>query len=529
VEIRYLLQLLREYRRLIALSAGIGCLLALALAYVVPEKYEAETKVLIRPRKAAAEDQAMKSLMDYPVSFNIPVDTMAKTYAEVMGSEAVAARVVDALHLDTLKPPPEPRWWKRWYREARDLAKLALVRTWEFLRYGRIEQKDPHQEAVEKVMKGLKAKPITDTFLFSLKASNADPEMAARVANAAAQAFIDYTRQARMDEEGTGARDIRQRLAVVRGELDGARGRLQEFGEGTTAASIERQLQLRLDELSKFESSRAAITQQLSGLQAETATLRQQLAAQSSSVHVSTTAARNPAAVEIEDALTKAQVEYAGRSKTLLPDHPRMLELKGQIEEAQQRLAAATQKVPERDTSALNQTREQINQRLLDRMAQASAASAQLHAIDDTIARYRRDVDSLTAQKVELTRLTLDLDVRETEYRLLSKEEAQLSLAAIQQLGEIRQLSTAVPPVYPARPIKIYYAVAGLSLGFILALFAVLLMDYADPRVHDFDGLTVAVPEIPVVAVVPHLRPTGLLSVQPSPAPMRGAGRGAPS
>src|SRR5262249_30839780 len=160
----------------------------------------ASTTVLIRPRKEPSENPATKNMMDYPVSFNIPVDTMSKTYAEIMGSEAVATRVVDLLHLDTSTPPRDPRLWKRLLQEGRDQAKLAAGRTWEFLRYGRLEPIDPYKDAVANVIKGLKATPITDTFLFSLTASATDPELSARIANTAAQVFIDYTRATRMDE-----------------------------------------------------------------------------------------------------------------------------------------------------------------------------------------------------------------------------------------------------------------------------------------------------------------------------------------
>lgn len=501
MELRYLLHLLRQHRRLLLTSSLCAGLLALLATYVLPEKFEASTTVLIRPRKGATADQA-KSIMDYPVSFNIPVDSMSKTYAEIMGSDAVAARVVDLLDLDTLQPPRDPRWWKRAYQVTRDYAKLTAVRTWELLRYGRLEAKDPYREAVDRVRDNLEARPLTDTFLFSLSAVNTDPEMAARIANTAAEVFIDYTRQARMDEEGTGARDIRQRLGTVRDELDAARARLQAFGAGTTAASLDRDLQLKLDDLARFEASRAAVSQQLMGLRAEAATLRQQFEAEDGAVRVSSSVARNPVVTEVEMALARYQVEYAGLSKTLQADHPRMRELAAQIDEATRRLAAAAPQVPDRDTSGLNHTREQINQKLLDRVAQRDAAVAQLGSLDRTIATYREQVASLTAQKAELSRLTLDLEVREAEYRLLSHEEAQASLAAIQQLGEIRQLHAAVPPVYPEGPIKVYYAAAGLAMGFLLALFAVLVGDYADPRVRDVEDLSASL-RVPVVAVVP--------------------------
>lgn len=135
MELRYLLQVIRGNRRLLAGAAILAGLLALAATYVLPETFEASTTVLIRPRKGPAGDQTSKSMMDYPVSFNIPVDTMSKTYAQIMDSDAVASRVVDILHLDTAKPPRDPRWWKRAVQVSRDRAKLVMVRGWEFLRY----------------------------------------------------------------------------------------------------------------------------------------------------------------------------------------------------------------------------------------------------------------------------------------------------------------------------------------------------------------------------------------------------------
>jgi uncharacterized protein involved in exopolysaccharide biosynthesis len=506
MEIRYLLQVLREYRLLLAVSALVAGLLALGATYVLPEKFEATTEVLIRPRTVPSADQAQKQMMDYPVSFNIPVDTMSKTYAAIMTSEAIAIRVIDALGLDDLTPPRDPRRWMRAVKSARDYVKLGVVRTWEFVRYGRVEQQDPYRETVENVMKGLEASPITDTFLFTLTGRARDPELAAHIANTAADVFIEYTREVRTDEDGTGVRDIRRRLETVSAGLSRARTALQEFGEGTTAGSLDREIQLRVDERSNFEAEREDLRREVGGIEAESGTLEEQLAAERESVPSRSTVARNPVVAEIETLLARSEVELAGLSSTLQPDHPRMRELSAQIDEAKRRLATERHKVPDTDTSEINQTREQINQRLLERRARRSAAVASLTALDRTIREYRDDIAALTAQKGDLAQLLLDIEVRENEVRLLNREEAEASLSVIQQIGEIRQLNLATPPVYPSGPIKIYYTVAGVVMGLLLALTAVLLLDYTDPRVRDADELQAAF-GVPLLGVVPHAAP----------------------
>ena len=88
----------------------------------------------------------------------------------------------------------------------------------------------------------------------------------------------------------------------------------------------------------------------------------------------------------------------------------RMRELKAQIDEGRRRLAAAQPQVPDRDTQARNQTREQVNQRLLEQTAKQKGVSAHRTALDRTIAEYRTETNGLTKQKGELARLALDVE-----------------------------------------------------------------------------------------------------------------------
>lgn len=503
MELRYLLVVLRTYARFIVTAALVAGALGLAATYVLPEKYEASTTLLIRPRREPALEATSKAMMDYPVSYNIPVDSMSKTYSEIMRSDAVATRVVDQLHLDTLKRPPDPRWWMRTIEWTRDHARLAMLRSWEFVRYGRLEAKDPYWEAVGKVQDGLAATPLTDTYLFSLSASASDPALATRIADTAATVFVDYTRQARMREEDSGADDIGRRLSSVRADLQAARARLSGFGDGTSAASLDRELQLEVEALAGFRTEREQTVSRLKALNAEVEALSTQMARLSATVPTDATRARNPVVVELEATLARDEVELAGLAETHQPAHPRMKELEAEIEETKARLAGARPVVDERTTSARNPLRDTVEARLLDRTATRDAQRAHLASMDASAAKYQQELAALTGQKADLARLTLDVEVRENEYRLVSQQYAEARLASVFRVAEVRVLHTAVPPVYPVRPIKIYYVAAGLALGFLSALMAVLLFDYADPRVRTLDGFA-ALPGTPVLAVVPH-------------------------
>ena len=450
MELRYLFAVIRTYRRFIATAAVSACALALLATYVLPETYEASSTLLIRPRREPATTASSKAMMDYPVSFNIPVDTMSKTYAEIMGSEAVATRVVDILHLDTLKPPQDPRWWMGSLRWTREHARLALVRGWELARYGRLKTKDPYWEAVAEVRKSLTPRPVTDTYLFDLNASANDSALAARIADTAATVFVDYTRNARMAEEGSGADDIARRLDTVRTELASARERLQAFGVGTHAASLDRELQLKVEAVAGFQVEREQTLSRLRTTEAEVTALTSQLGAQTATVASSSTVARNPVITELESEVARDSVELAGLTRTYQDSHPRVKELRGKIEEARARIGAAQQEIGERNTLTRNPLVENIEGKLLDRSATRDAQRAHLAAVDASLSRYQKELDELTGQKADMARLALDVEVLENEYRLGNQQYAEAKLASVLQMSEVRVLHAAVPPVYPS-------------------------------------------------------------------------------
>src|SRR6185436_3412530 len=102
-----------------------------------------------RQRSFAPSGAESKATLDYPVSFNIPPGSVSETYATIMTSPAVAKRVVEILGLDRPVPPQDAPFFTRFYRSAKDMARQTVSVTWDFLRYGRVEKKDPYWEKVE--------------------------------------------------------------------------------------------------------------------------------------------------------------------------------------------------------------------------------------------------------------------------------------------------------------------------------------------------------------------------------------------
>lgn len=281
MELRFLWQLCKAHWRFITVTTVVATVLGLGATYVLPESFEASTDILIRPEQKPSFQQgtAAGKTMDYPVSFNIPPDTMSDTYGAIMSSTEIARRVEDRLQLHTIQEPWPEQWWLQALFTVRDWARVAVFSTWDILRFGRVEpQLPPYWRTVKDIRDGLDASTVGKTYIFTLTATWSDPDIAVKIADTAAQAFVEYSREARTREEGTSAGLLAEQVEEIEGKLAAARAELDAFKRESGTESLDQQLQLRLDGIANFESEREQARKELAEVDAELAEMAQLLA-----------------------------------------------------------------------------------------------------------------------------------------------------------------------------------------------------------------------------------------------------------
>lgn len=272
MELRFLWQLCRAHWRFIAVTTVVATIMGLGATYVLPESFEASTDVLIRPESKPSFQPGSPAgkTMDYPVSFNIPPDTISDTYGAIMSSTAIATRVEDQLQLHTMKETWPEQWWLQALFTVRDWTRVAVFSTWDILRYGRVEpQLPPYWHSVKDIREGLEAKTVGKTYIFTLTATWSDPDLAVKIADTAAQAFVDYSRDARTREEGTSAQLLGEQVKSTAVKLAAARTDLDAFKRETGTEALDQELQLRLDGVARFENEREKARKELAEIDAE--------------------------------------------------------------------------------------------------------------------------------------------------------------------------------------------------------------------------------------------------------------------
>jgi uncharacterized protein involved in exopolysaccharide biosynthesis len=242
---------------------------------LIPEKYDASAIILVRPHDQIKiePNNASKEFLDFPVAQTPVVETASKTYIQIIQSTALLSEVVRELKLDQKPPKSETEGGtvfeqiyasiKALYDDIAPYLRDAVA----IVRFGRLLKEDPFTKAVKDVSKGLVLKSYEDTYVFEIKYSDSDPQIAADVANTTARLFIGFMEEMRSSEAKDSADHLKSELEKSRQRLTDVRQMLRDYKEShqTFLYQPEYDAKLRVIsdltvELAKLDESLAAGT-----------------------------------------------------------------------------------------------------------------------------------------------------------------------------------------------------------------------------------------------------------------------------
>ncbi len=268
MEFYRLWRIILGYRLMIAVITITGTLTAIAATYALPSSYEASSLVIVRPEeklRLSPNQGQGKEVLDFPVSQAAPIDAPSKTYMEVLQSEAVAARIVTALHLDA-EPTISTSGLARLRDEFRQWVKETIRSSRHIVRYGRVIPASRFERAVEDLREYLTLEVKKNTYAFSITYTSTNPQEAAAVANKAAEIFLAHNAEAYRSEAETSSKFIEARLLESETILRDARDALQRFKHQAGVFAIGDEYRERIKVISSLEVDKESAQARLAGL-----------------------------------------------------------------------------------------------------------------------------------------------------------------------------------------------------------------------------------------------------------------------
>lgn len=419
----------------------------IVVSLLLPPQYSATTTVVVDTKSPDPIASALSS-----ATTSIPNSTLSlATEAEIIASERVARRAVKILRLD------ENEEVKKLWTDATG-GKGALD-VW----------------AGELILKKLSVKSTAQSNVLAIKFVGADPDFAAAVANAVAQAYLNVNLELKVDPAKHYAEWFAQQELAQRESLEKAQAAMSKFQqEKGIIAPIEQQ-DIENTALSEIE-------RQLSAALGESADL---LSKQNSGddVNALPEVMNNSVLTNLKNELSRHQAKLQEAAGNLGRNHPQYQRMESEIEAIRENLRIETGNVIKSFGASLGAR----SRKVVELRAAYEAQKRKLLRI-----KYDRDQLALLQGEVETAKKALAAIQGRYEQANLVSQNTQTQVAI---------LSAAVAPLEPSVPKPLLYTLLAIPLGLILGAVAALALEQYDLRIRCAEDLA-AMLQAPVLGAV---------------------------
>lgn len=412
ISLREYIEVILRGKWIIAIFTAVCILLSsLYAVFIMEPVYNAKTVLMVSPVNIkSAEDKENKfselvdSLSQYP---QMTLDT----YKEQIKTPAVLNAVIKELKLD-----------EKYEMTRSDLASI-------------IEVESPK-----------------NTNLIYVNVKNADPQLAADIANVLSNKYVDFISEKLQQQTGKSAEFITKQLEMEKQNLEKATQELTAFlAKPRGVDELKQELNSKLTQLTEFKTKVTQVKIDVESTSGALAKARQALETTPKTIKTTKSLASDPL-------MSQVAVENSGSQL--------------------------------KNLAGLQMTDEQLN----------PAYTSLLTAVKNyeiTLAQYTTQLDSLKreieARQKEIEQLQAELAEKENQFEILNHEvelakqtrdayQQKLKEANIKQSAEIGRssvivVSDALPPARPVSNKKLIVAIAGV-LGIMISVFAVFFMEY---------------------------------------------------
>jgi chain length determinant protein EpsF len=450
-------QILAILRARAWLVLGVLCaVMALVgtLSAVLPERYVAAVSLVVDTKAADPVTGALLPLQMLPGYLSTQLD--------IIKSHSVALKVVDRLRLTELAAIRE--------QFQADTEGAGSIRDW----------------LADRLLRQLDVRPSRESSVIDIAYSSSDSHVAAEMANAFADAYVQTSLELKVDPARRQAGWFEEQVAELRKALESAQQRLSQYqSEQEIVASA-------VDRIDLENARLAELSSELIGAQ--------------SAMYAAGTRQK-----QMDDAIGRDRLDE-------LPDilgNPLVQSLKAELGRLEARLADIGSRYGTNHPQYVGAAaeRDSLREKLATELAtargsidqSAQIADRQVGTLQEAVEKQKARVLELNRQRDALSVLTRDVESARSAYDTAMQRKAHLRLESEINETAIAVLNPAVPPLRPAFPmLTLNLLVAGV-LGTLLGIGAALLVEVSDRRVRLTSDL-VEIGGVPVLAVLKRAR-----------------------
>jgi capsular exopolysaccharide synthesis family protein len=457
-------QILRDKQWVVAGIAATVFVLALVFTLLATPIFRASSTLQIERDTMKIVDVAGLTPAESPMDRDF-----YQTQYELLQSRSLALRVVQDLKL--VEHPQ--------YAEAIAAVDEGLDEKGEKAAPAR--QQARTRALVEPVIEALTIEPVRNSRLVRVNFDSPDPALAARVANAYADAFIASNLERRFDASSYARKYLEERLAELKAKLEDTEKELVAFATSEQIVSVgEDQPSLSAQNLSQLNASLAAA--QDARIKAEAA-WRQATAGSGLGLPqvVASQLIQN-----LRESRSLLAAEYQQKLRTYKADYPDMQRLSGQIAETDKQIAGEIANI----RAAIQ--------------SEYDAARQQESLLEGRLGGLKGDVLDLQGRSIQYNILKREAETNRELYDGLLQRYKEISVVGNVGTNNISVIDRADVPERKHSPRLSLNLAVGLLLGMFAGVLAAFLLHHLDRSIHSPQALQVLV-KAPVLGAIPKL------------------------
>ena len=310
--------------------------------------------------------------------------------------------------------------------------------------------------AAVRIQGAVTAAPIAGTNLVELAYVGRDPKVTADITNALAEAYIDWSVEAKFQVVGQASRFLSTQIEQLKSDMEQKEGQLHTYGMEKDIVSVDPKSNVTLQKLEILNHDYANAVSDRVGKEARNYELQ-------SSARESIVAASDPAVAQLRADLGRLQQSYDQKLQMFKPEWPAMKDLKYQIDNTQKALANAV-------NVGAARVREDARRELVT--AQRREQSAR-----DELDSQKREAMQLNGNAVEFNNLRNEIETKRNLLETLQKRQAETEVTARlrgEHVATVRVVDRALipgKPFVPSYPSNLWNGLmGGLMVGLVLAV-----------------------------------------------------------
>lgn len=361
------------------------------------------------------------------------------------------------------------------------------------------------------INKNLSANPLAETDFVSITFASGQPSLSATVANTAAKVLQENNLEIHRQEYANLKKFIESQIGVVSEKLRNAEDTLSNYKQDESISSIDEESREILQRVTQLEVLLNRVSATLYATQQKHATINKQLDSQKQNLSKDVVRISDPLTIKLKEKLVDLNIQYSDlHAQGLAEDHPKLAELRREMEQARQKLVQTTMDILEDGTlqgmiDPISQLKENLEESIRLEV-EVQSLRAQKKNLQETLKSYNERIKALPGLERDLARLLRDREINNKIYVQLLEEREQARIREASEIGNIRLVESASIPAVPTRPRKMLNLLIGMFAGTVIGLVWILAREFMRdvPRTgEDVESVL----KLPVLASIPYIKP----------------------